>query len=180
MCKTVLALIVAVLCVPLTAKAVVYSVNRSFQTSTLTGTVSIPTGSYLIQNQGASPFTNVDLSLTVNGISHHLVNAVTDNIHGTGQFSIDATPTTLTFTAATADGFNPADLTFADTTASVGNNNRYGIGRDVSAFESSVTEIGEFAVHGVTFPVAFGTAIPEPSTLLLLCTGAIVALPRRR
>src|SRR5262245_19701259 len=129
-----------------TTQAVVYNVNRSVTNGALTanliGTVTIPTGNYVIQNEGASPFTNVNLSLTVNSTSYNLVNALTGVIIGTGHFIINATPTTLTFSTANADGFNPADLVFSDTTVPA-SNNRYVIGSNgLPAFEAAYTNAG--------------------------------------
>src|SRR4051794_38596284 len=107
--KTVFTLIAIFLWFPVTARAVTYVVNRSFtngaSTATLTGTLDVPIGDYIIQNSSASPFTNVNLSLTVNAVSYNLVHALTDLINGTGQFGINATPTALSFSVANADGF---------------------------------------------------------------------------
>src|SRR5262245_48359240 len=115
--KTIVASLFILLWVPVSARAVVYNVNRSFSdgvlTANLSGTVTIPTGNYVIQNQGPSPFTNVNLLLTVNATSYNLVNTLTELIQGPGQFIINATPTTLTFSTG---GSAVADLEFSDTT----------------------------------------------------------------
>jgi hypothetical protein len=155
-------------------QATVYYVNRSFEAypggavATLTGTLEIPLGNYTIQSSSASPFIDVNLTLTViwqGETSFHLVNAFTDNIYGTGQFLIDATSTALTFSTANADGGNPADLVFSDSSIF---GNRYVIGYDGSpGFEALYTNLGYFGA-GVNFPTVFATAVPEPKTLLLL------------
>src|SRR5262245_22270021 len=111
--KTILLSLSIVLWFSAAAQAIVYAVNRSFQTATLTGTVSIPAGNYVIQEQNPNPFTNVNLSLTVNAGSYNLVNALTDWIYNGGQFFINASPTTLTFSAS-GNGSGPADLVFSD------------------------------------------------------------------
>jgi hypothetical protein len=82
------------------AQATIYNVDRTFtdglSTVRLIGTLDIPIGSYTIQNAGPSPFTGVDLTLTVNTTDYRLNYALTGVIHGTGEFFIDATATTLT------------------------------------------------------------------------------------
>ena len=97
------------------SQAVVYEVNRTFgiPSATLTGTVDVPLGNYVIQNETPNPFTDVNLTLTVNAFPYSLTYALTDLVDGTGQFFVDATPTTLTFSTANGDGSNPADLVFS-------------------------------------------------------------------
>jgi hypothetical protein len=55
------------------ANGVTYTVSRSWTdgigTASLVGTVDVPLGNYTIMNSGADPFTNVSLTLTVNGNS---------------------------------------------------------------------------------------------------------------
>src|SRR6266446_1184759 len=108
--KTKQVVIAIALIISNSAQAAQYHVNRSFtdgsSSATLTGTLDIPMGSYTIQNSGPSPFTAVNLTLTVNGTPFTLTHALTGVIHGTGQFLISATPTTLTFNTANANGGN--------------------------------------------------------------------------
>jgi hypothetical protein len=164
------------------AQATLYDVNRSItdgsSIATLTGTVDCSVGTYDIMNQGASPFTAVNLILTVNGTSYTLNNALTGIIWGTGQFLIEATPTTLTFSTATADGGDPADLVFSDNTTDPYANDRYVIGSNADPqFEAAYTDAGNVLSTTVTFPTIFGTAgtaVPEPTTMI---AGAMLLLP---
>src|SRR5262245_36660522 len=95
-----------------TAQAVVYDVNRSFtngaSTASLIGTLTIPIGSYTMGAYDASPFTNVNLSLTVNSTSYNLINALTGASYGSGYFIVNATPTALTFSTANGSSITPA------------------------------------------------------------------------
>jgi hypothetical protein len=175
-CPALAASAMALLMAGGSAQAAVYTVNQSFtegpNTAVLTGTVSIPIGSYVIQNSGASPFTSVNLSLTVNGVSYGLSYALTDYVFGTGQFLIEATPTSLTFNTANADDFNPADLIFSDNT-NPAQLNRYAIGSDGDpGFELAHAGSG-ILLSGASFPLVFG-AIPEPSAGFF--AGAFLAL----
>jgi hypothetical protein len=163
-----------------TATAVTYQVDRFFSEGasnvTLTGVVSVPLGNYVIQNAIPNPFTAIKLSMTVDAASYSLTNALTHLIFGTGQFIVDATPTKLVFRTANADGLNPADLLFSDPA-----NNYYGIGSDEDpAFEAASTST-HFAAAAVDFPVVFGTAIPEPSSITLFALATLgFGLRRRR
>lgn len=148
-------------------QAALYQVNRSFMsgptTATLTGTVDIPLGNYVIQNMAPNPFTSVNLTLTVNATPFNLINALTNDITGTGQFTINASPTTLIFSAS-GNGANPADLVFSDN-FNPQSFNRYAIGSDGNpAFETAVTMAGS-AFANVQFPVTFGVFVPEPSSI---------------
>jgi len=153
------------------AQAMLYDVNRSFSlgpdSATLTGTVDIPLGSYTIMNMGASPFTSVNLTLNVNSVSYNVNNALTSLISGTGRFFINATPTTLIFNTANANGGNPADLVFSDTLSLSGN--YYAIGHNgAPGFEAAYTSTAGFNVPA-TLPTDFASAVvPEPSTCALL------------
>jgi hypothetical protein len=158
--------------VPSSSRAEVYEVNRSFTdrsptaTATLVGTVDVPLGHYVIQHEIPNPFTAVNLTLTVNATSYNLTNAFTDKIFGIGRFVIDATPATLTFSAS-GNGAFPADLAFSDN-EDPDATNRYAIGSNgAPMFEAAITDAGIVAAD-VSFPVVFGTIIPEPSSLVLL------------
>ena len=177
--KTVFALLLILLWCPVSARAVVYNVNRSFtngaSTATLTGTLDSPIGHFVIQNAGPSPFTSVNLSLTTNATSYNLTNALTGIIQG-GQFIIDATPSTLTFNT---NSVGSADLVFSDQSDPYGNN-RYVIGYDsIPGFQAAYTNNAAFYV-AATLPTIFGTAVPEPSALFLLGIGAISLLGYRK
>jgi hypothetical protein len=155
-------------------EAVVYEVNRTFSdgfsTAMLTGTVSVPLGNYVIQNASPSPFTAVNLTLTVNAVPYSLTNALTDVITGTGQFTIDATATDLIFIAS-GDVANPADLVFSDN-LNPNAPNRYSIGSDgIPAFQIAATESEFVSTQMVQFPDVFGVAIPEPAAGLTLLIG---------
>lgn len=160
------------------APVLTYAVDRSFtdgiNTSTLVGTVSIPVGNYTIQNSSASPFTSVNLTLTVAGTPYTVDNALTAGIFGTGQFMINASPTSLTFNTANFNASNPADLTFSQTTMASGG--EYFIGSDGDPhFEAAYTGSAYILSSAVTFPTVFGTAVPEPTTLALAGLGAVTA-----
>jgi hypothetical protein len=165
------------------AAQVTYTIDREFPdlAATLTGTVQIPEGSFTIMNQGPSPFTSVDLTLTVNGTSYALTTAFTGAIRGTGEFLINATSTTLTFDALNADGSNPADLQFFP--GNVFSMNRYVIGHDGSpgGFETISSATGGGTVM-TTLPAVFGiTSVPEPPTCLGVCLAlGLFALLRRK
>ncbi len=168
------------------ADATLYNINRSFtdthgsRTATLTGTLELPVGSYEIRNQGSSPFTDVNLTLTVSGASFHLAYALTGLIYGTGTFYITATPTQLAFRTANAGSTNPADLVFSSNPADPFANPRYVIGwNGLPGFEVAYTPAGT-VMSGAAFDTAFGTAatgsgvVPEPSTCL---AGALLLIP---
>ena len=153
--------------VPVSAQAVVYNVNRSFasitnNTATLTGTLTAPLGNYVIQNQGASPFTNVNLLLTVNATPYNLVTVDTSLIKGTGQSSHQCDCYFLDVQHCQCKWPNPADLSFWDVIL-IGDA-KYAIGSDADPrFEVAETSAGKvLAFTPPTFPVLFGTAVPEP------------------
>jgi len=149
------------------AQAAIYFVDRSLtngsSTATLTGTVDIPIGNYTIQNTVPDPFTDVNLTLTVNATSYYFTQEDTSLIFGTGRFDIDATTTSLTFDPI-GNSSNPADLSFWYAC----HTNRYSVGSDgFAAFEVAYTDAGVFA-SGPVFPITFGTAtVPEPTTIII-------------
>ena len=155
--------IASVLINPGTAMAVTYSVNRSWNeggnTASLVGTLDLPLGDYTIMNHAATPFTAINLTLTINETSFSVVSADTSVISGTGQFLIHATASMLTFDTANANGPNPADLAFRTGTTSV----FYGIGSDQDpAFEVAYTATRSVLTHP-TFPTLYGTSVGPPA-----------------
>jgi hypothetical protein len=166
------------------AQAILYNVNRTFtdgvSTATLIGTIEIPTGHYTIENASVSPFIAVDLTIGVDSASYNLTNVLTDTISGTGQFFIDATPTTLTFSTANSDGTNPADLAFSDSTEWF-TGNRYAIGSDEDpGFEAAFTDSGN-VIGDTSLPTVFGTAaVPEPGSTALISLGCMICMMRLR
>jgi hypothetical protein len=127
-------------------------------------------------NGNPDPFTGINLRLTVNGTPFDLVHADTSLISGTGQFLIDANASTLIFNTANADAQNPADLIFRTASTS----DEYIIGSDaIPAFEVAYTSAGDVLTHP-TFPVLYGTIVPEPSSLILCGLGVAALLLRRR
>ena len=160
------------------AQATLYEVNRSFGQASLMGTLDIPLGSYTIQNASQSPFTSVNLILTVNGTQFLLTHCLTDDVRGTGEFFINATSTSLTFSTANANGLNPADLDFSDTTV-LHANDFYSIGYDtIPGYEAAYTDAGSF-LTGLTLPTVFAI-VHEPSVVALLALGGAGLLYRRR
>jgi hypothetical protein len=168
------------------ARAQIYNVNLLFMdganSATLTGTVDIPIGNYTIQSVSPSPFTAANLTLTVNATSYAVDNVLTDIIHGTGQFFIDATATTLTFNTANTDAGDPADLVFSDNLNAFAND-RFVIGSNGDPqFEAAYTGAGSVTSSAVTFPTVFGNVVatPEPATLALAGLGAMALMFFRR
>lgn len=177
----ILALAAATLATPRTASAAMYLVNRAWtdgpNTASLIGTVTVPEGNYTITNQGPAPFTNVDLTLTVNGNAAPLNSAKTNLIYDSGAFLITATPTTLTFNT-TKTLIGAADLLFQLGTDST---NRYAIGSDGSPhFQVGFVGAAQAVDEVMTFPTVFGVVVPEPSSVALGAVTAALALRRRR
>ncbi|QGZ92028.1 PEP-CTERM sorting domain-containing protein [Microcystis aeruginosa] len=184
----------AAMLTPVAATAVTFTVNRSWSESgnnaSLVGTVDVPVGSYTIQNGTPNPFTNVNLILTVNGNPFPVLNAAnTSLVFGTGQFLVNATSSTLTFNTANANGSNPADLAFVNSSTGLGGP-LYVIGFDsIPGFEiASNTSPSPSVLASVAFPVTFGTVqqvqqVPEPASLfglgVLSTLGAASTLKRK-
>jgi hypothetical protein len=184
----------AAMLTPVAATAVTFTVNRSWSSgsnnASLVGTVDVPVGSYTIQNGTPNPFTNVNLILTVNGNPFPVLNAAnTSLIWGTGQFLVNATSSTLTFNTANANGSNPADLVFVNSSAGL-DGQKYAIGFDgIPGFETTYKYPSVAA--SVAFPVTFGTVqqvqqvqqVPEPASLfglgVLSTLGAASTLKRK-
>ena len=182
----------AAMLTPVAATAVTFTVNRSWSsgsdTASLVGTVDVPVGSYTIQNGTPNPFTNVNLILTVNGNPFPVLNAAnTSIILGTGQFLVNATSSTLTFNTANANGSNPANLAFVNSSTGFGGP-LYGIGFDsIPGFETAFGTSPNVGAS-VAFPVTFGTVqqvqqVPEPASLfglgVLSTLGAASTLKRK-
>jgi hypothetical protein len=152
------------------------------------GTVDVPVGSYTIQNGTPNPFTNVNLILTVNGNPFPVLNAAnTSLVLGTGQFLVNATSSTLTFNTANANGINPANLAFVNSSTGLGGP-RYAIGFDASPGFENAINTSPIVVASVAFPVTFGTVqqvqqVPEPASLfglgVLSTLGAASTLKRK-
>jgi len=173
----------AAMLTPVAATAVTFTVNRSWSNgsnnASLVGTVDVPIGSYTINSTGTpNPFTNVNLTLTVNGNPFTLDTVVipSGSINGTGQFLVNATSSTLTFNT-NASGSNAARVRFQNSGNPFGNR-QYEIGTfiDKSTFqlanlEGSISSAGFTEVlASVSLPVTFGTAqtaqqVPEPASL---------------
>ncbi|REJ39295.1 MAG: PEP-CTERM sorting domain-containing protein [Microcystis flos-aquae DF17] len=192
----------AAMLTPVAAKAVTFTVNRSWSQSgnnaSLVGTVDVPIGSYTIDSTGTpNPFTNVNLTLTVNGNPFTLDTVVvipSGSIIGTGQFLVNATSSTLTFNT-NVSGFDRATVRFQNSGNPFGNR-WYEIGTFLDFFtfqpvnlegsiaSPSFTEV----VASVSLPVTFGTAqtaqqVPEPASLfglgVLGTLGAASTLKRK-
>jgi len=188
----------AAMLTPVAAKAITYTVNRSWSSgsdnASLVGTVDVPIGSYTIQNGTPNPFTNVNLTLTVNSNPFTLNTADTSFIYGTGQFLVNATSSTLTFNT-NVSGFNAARVRFQNSGNPFGNR-RYEIGTFLNPFTGQLVNLeGSTASPGftevvasVSLPVTFGTAqtaqqVPEPASLfglgVLGTLGAASTLKRK-
>ncbi|GAL92482.1 PEP-CTERM sorting domain-containing protein [Microcystis aeruginosa] len=173
----------AAMLTPVAAKAITYTVNRSWSSgsdnASLVGTVDVPIGSYTINSTGTpNPFTNVNLTLTVNGTPFTLDTVVipSGSISGTGQFLVNATSSTLTFNT-NVSGVDRARVRFQNSGNPFGNR-RYEIGTFLDFFTGQLVNLeGSTASPGftevvasVSLPVTFGTAqtaqqVPEPASL---------------
>ena len=182
----------AAMLTPVAAKAITYTVNRSWSSgsdnASLVGTVDVPIGSYTINSTGTpNPFTNVNLTLTVNSNPFTLDAADTSQISGTGQFLVNATSSTLTFNTANANGSNLAFLLFVNSSTGF-SDPFYSIGSDNSPGFEIAVGTSPNVLASVSFPVTFGTAqtaqqVPEPSSLfglgVLGTLGAASTLKRK-
>ncbi|TRU86999.1 MAG: PEP-CTERM sorting domain-containing protein [Microcystis novacekii Mn_MB_F_20050700_S1] len=174
----------AAMLTPVAAMAVTFNVNRSWSEGTnnasLVGTVDVPVGSYTIQNGSPNPFTNVNLTLTING------NAVTLNAvnltetSAPAQFLVNATSSVLTFnpdvSGCSFGAICQSQLEFIDSSQGLSGP----FYRIQSVFSLGFSQNEEYGVirspfTGVTssinLPVTFGTAqqqpptsVPEPTT----------------
>jgi hypothetical protein len=148
-----------------------------FFNATLTGTVDIPIGNYVITNTIPNPFTSVNLTMTLDSNPYPLDTSDTSLITGTGEFHISATATDLTFDTANANNSNPADLQFVNS----GNlSERYTIGfNGAPGFEAGFSDL-EVIIAEATLPTVFGVIVPEPSMTGIAGLGCLAALRWRR
>jgi hypothetical protein len=189
----------AAMLTPVAATAVTFTVNRSWSNgsnnASLVGTVDVPIGSYTINSTGTpNPFSNVNLTLTVNGTPFTLDTATTSGVFGTGQFLVNATSSTLTFNT-NVPGVDQATVRFQNSGNPFGNR-RYEIGTFLDVFTFQLVNLeGSTASPGftevvasVSLPVTFGTAqtaqqVPEPASLfglgVLGTLGAASTLKRK-
>jgi hypothetical protein len=152
-----------------------FNVNRSWSdasgTASLVGTVDVPVGSYTIQNGTPNPFTNVNLTLTLNGNAVTL-NAVdlTDTL-APAQFLVNATSSVLTFNADISGCSDDCESELEFINSSQGTSGPFYRIQSVSFFGvSESTEQGVIrspftnVVSSTNFPVTFGTAQQQPPT----------------
>jgi hypothetical protein len=165
----------AAMLTPVAAMAVTFNVNRSWSqgsdTASLVGTVDVPVGSYTIQNGTPNPFTNVNLTLTLNGNAVTL-NAVdlTDTL-APAQFLVNATSSVLTFNADISGCSDDCESELEFINSSQGTSGPFYRIQSVSFFGvSESTEQGVIrspftnVVSSTNFPVTFGTAQQQPPT----------------
>jgi hypothetical protein len=174
--KTAFGLLVILFCCPAPAQALVYNVNRSYPNWALTGTVTCPTGNFVIENQSASPFTDVSLVLTFTGYPpHNLFNLSTEGVTGPGKFVINATATTLSFSA-----FQDNPNTFSSYLYFYGDNrtDHYDTGGPSSFgyYSEGVgnSELGIGYFEYPFYPIVFATAVPEPTSAALVAFAAMI------
>ena len=168
----------AAMLTPVAAMAVTFNVNRSWSEGTnnasLVGTVDVSVGSYTIQNGSPNPFTNVNLTLTINGNAVTLNAVALTNTSAPAQFLVNATSSVLTFNPDVSDAgcsFScVSNLVFLDSSQGQANGPIYSIG--------SVSDLGSIfreergviqspftiVVSSTNFPVTFGTAQQQPPT----------------
>ena len=153
-----------------------FNVNRSWSqgsdTASLVGTVDVPVGSYTIQNGTPNPFTNVNLTLTVNGNAVTL-NAVVAATAGPAQFLVDATSSVLTFNPDVSDPgcFFGCSSSLEFINSSQGTSGLLYRIQSFSSFGISGSEEQgviqspfTLVVSSTNFPVTFGTAQQQPPT----------------
>jgi hypothetical protein len=165
----------AAMLTPVAAMAVTFNVNRSWSqesdTASLVGTVDVPLGSYTIQNGTPNPFTNVNLTLTVNGNAVTLNAVDINNTFAPAQFLVNATSSVLTFNADISGCSDDCKSELEFINSSQGTSGPFYRIRLVSFFGvSESTEQGVIrspftnVVSSPNFPVTFGTAQQQPPT----------------
>jgi hypothetical protein len=153
-----------------------FNVNRSWSsgsdTASLVGTVDVPLGSYTIQNGTPNPFTNVNLTLTVNGNAVTLNAVDVANTLTPAQFLVNATSSVLTFNADTSgcSDICQSELQFIDSSQGL-SGPLYRIGSSflslgsISSIEQGLIRSPFTSVSSSpNFPVTFGTAQQQPAT----------------
>ena len=173
----------AAMLTPVAAKAdsVTYTVNRTWSSgsdnASLAGTVGVPLGNYtLTATNNSTPFTNVNLTLTVNGTAYNLNNAYS-YLQASGKFHINAGPSELTFNTSDTGAPNYAFLGFFGPDV-------YGYAYSTGTYDQSIERaFNDYIVAEVTtsvfLPLTFGTAAePVPEPLTMLGTGVVLgAIP---
>jgi hypothetical protein len=165
----------AAMLTPVAAMAVTFNVNRSWSqgsdTASLVGTVDVPLGSYTIQNGTPNPFTNVNLTLTVNGNAVTLNAVDINNTFAPAQFLVNATSSVLTFNADISGCSDDCESELEFINSSQGTSGPFYRIQSVSFFGvSESTEQGVIrspftnVVSSTNFPVTFGTAQQQPPT----------------
>jgi hypothetical protein len=165
----------AAMLTPVAAMAVTFNVNRSWSqgsdTASLVGTVDVPLGSYTIQNGTPNPFTNVNLTLTVNGNAVTLNAVDINNTFAPAQFLVNATSSVLTFNADISGCSDDCESELEFINSSQGTSGPFYRIQSVSFFGvSESTERGviqspfTIVVSSTNFPVTFGTAQQQPPT----------------
>jgi hypothetical protein len=166
----------AAMLTPVAAMAVTFNVNRSWSqgsdTASLVGTVDVPLGSYTIQNGTPNPFTNVNLTLTVNGNAVTLNAVDINNTFAPAQFLVNATSSVLTFNADISGCSSDcsSSLEFINSSQGQANGPIYSIESvsdlgSISSEERGVIQSPfTIVVSSTNFPVTFGTAQQQPPT----------------
>ncbi|MEA5576090.1 hypothetical protein [Anabaena sp. UHCC 0451] len=170
--KNILPLIIgtaAILASATPSKALTFNVNQSWTGSfagngnvaTLTGTVDIPVGNYTRNNGNqSSPFTGVNLTLNINGVSDAL-NASSLNIVNTlASYFINVSSADIKISTSGASGAGSNYLLFTSTSTS----SRVLFGSDANpAFVFGSLSSGTLAVTDSSFPLTLGTVAPTPT-----------------
>jgi hypothetical protein len=174
----------AAMLTPVAAMAVTFNVNRSWSSfgnnASLVGTVDVPVGSYTIQNGSPNPFTNVNLTLTINGNPVTLNAVALTNTSAPAQFLVNATSSVLTFNpdVSGCSYICLSRLEFIDSSQGQVNAPFYSIesGKTISSpvppfglitvnrEQGFIQSLGTIVISSTNFPVTFGTAQQQPPT----------------
>jgi hypothetical protein len=125
----------------------------------LKGTVEIPRGTYILDKDSPSPFTSVNLVMTIKDgaqtYSFDLVEAYAF-ISGNARVIIQATDKSLVFDhSADAGPADEAILQFWDTNDLI----CYGLGHDIIDNSQAAIFDGIFVIERIPFPQTFGTIL---------------------